>query len=334
MRRLGICLLLAGCAGSGDDAGKEDDTSGGTIDSDAADTDPAPDTDAPPVADADADGTPDDADCAPTVATTRPGAVERPGNGVDDDCDDTIDEAPIPTTFRRSFVGVPFTDGDVQLSGPFRILPETLEGSITDGVLWLAEGGAPVGDPVGGMARDGVVSISLPTDDFDLRTLNPAPRQIWVAVQVGDDTYTGEMLLEFMVTPARTALTLIDGRLYGVIPTRLRFREGAALFVPDIHTSYGPEAELSPGIWSFATAPPTLSAPPYLLYYSAGQHPETGAEALWTSFTALVEGSVYRAAYVDTEGLLFYVTLTDLDGDQDIDVDDLALLDVAALPVP
>lgn len=36
--------------------------------------------------DADADGTPDPADCRPADASVRPGAVDVPGNGVDEDC--------------------------------------------------------------------------------------------------------------------------------------------------------------------------------------------------------------------------------------------------------
>jgi hypothetical protein len=60
---------------------------------DGRDLDSAADTaaDTAPPADTDADGTPDDDDCAPEDATVHPGAAEA-CNGVDDNCDGAVDE--------------------------------------------------------------------------------------------------------------------------------------------------------------------------------------------------------------------------------------------------
>ncbi len=49
-----------------------------------------------PKSDLDHDGAPADADCAPNEPAIFPGAVEL-CNGIDDDCDGTIDAAPLPT---------------------------------------------------------------------------------------------------------------------------------------------------------------------------------------------------------------------------------------------
>ncbi|MES2643113.1 MAG: MopE-related protein [Myxococcota bacterium] len=83
-------LLLAACVGK----------DGGLVPDDGSDLDSAGDSaaDTAPPADTDADGTPDDDDCAPTDATVHSGATEA-CNGVDDNCDGAVDENVTPTWY-------------------------------------------------------------------------------------------------------------------------------------------------------------------------------------------------------------------------------------------
>ncbi|MCB9736731.1 MAG: hypothetical protein H6745_29480 [Deltaproteobacteria bacterium] len=318
--------------GAVEDTGAIEDTGG---EQDGADT-VAIDTYTPP-ADRDEDGTPDDEDCEPDLATAHPGAVERAGNSVDDDCDGATDEAAIPATFQRTFAASAVGNDDESLQGAFNVRVQDVSGAVTDAVASVTRDGSTAmdGASVEWAPKLGQLVASFEVEPLDLRTENPVNLVFLVRAQIGDDTYEGPMDAFFSVTPDRVGLTEVGGVLYAVVPLPLAPRDGNSLYWNDGSLEYvAVDSEVQPGIWSWS-ATHDLSGLPYLFYFTQGSHPDTGAEAYFYEFSESSAGEGFRiVACGPSSGWLIVFETVDVDSDSDVDVDDIAGTDLSAFPVP
>lgn len=340
--RLGLpslCAALTLIACGDDTASTATDTttstSTATSDTDAATTTSQPDTEVAGPADGDQDGDPDATDCAPDDPTRRHGAVERPGNAKDDDCDGQTDEAAAAIELRPVFMLGLIGQDATSVAGTSRV--DLAEGGKTwtdvSAVVTPEGSSDPIAAEVHWLADSYRLSVTMPLTAFDLVARNPAHFQIAVTAQSDADTFTDTVDFVFSVLPDRVGMTFVDGALYGIVSNpAVRFRNGSSLFVGTNFDSYGPSTEVAPGIWSFtpngAAPVPTSYTPgvPSLLYFTAGEQSKYGSEAYISTFTAGPTGAGFVAYWGKTGttplGLVFF-ELTDHDNDDAVHVSDL-----------
>ncbi len=330
-------LAVSGCGGSGSsqkgDATSPSDASG-SVEASGGDTGTVGDTGTAGVpGDSDSDGEMDATDCKPNDGTVRHGAIELASNSVDDDCDGTTDEAALDTPFARIVAsGAVGSDATVftgvakyvSLDGTGSSM-SALTATVTVDGTTPVPGASASWDPV-----TSALSLSVPMSSFDLRAMNPTRLQLLARAQAGDNTYVGTMSCDVTVVPERVGFTVVDGVMYGLVRKEFALR---ALLAPQPTNQWLAEAEVAPGVWRFmgSEPPPTGTAwSPYLLYLTAGEHPETGGQAELDDFKAGATGAGYTV-YTGTTpegpagtGSLIVFEATDLDGDSTISVNDLS----------
>lgn len=263
--------------------------------SDAADTNDALDA-SDTASDADVADIPDVPECIPALEVT---------NGVDDDCDEEVDEEALAAAFRHS-AGTVLVGPDLEVataSGYIRFedrrTPAFGEGTVrlfgTDETI---EGATAT-------VSDGQLALSVPFEALDPLVLNPATLAVDLRVQLGDDTFVGSVRFELSVLPARVAVSAVDGVVYVSGPPSIKPRNGNSLYMGTTYdVRFGPEEEVEPGIWRMSgNASPDFSTAPNLFYFTTGSHTGTGAEAYFYDYGERQEedGVVWWPADVGVE---------------------------------